>query len=255
MATPNPRTSPTAPTVAQIRIGVVQASPAPQADYVWVVVDESEPTPCAFFTGYVPVPGDRVVVTKEGTDWFVLGGRSGAAGNLVLNPDFMAHPEVTLSTTTDSPPWNWGHHTASGSAVLVTALANGGSLQPLMIHASTANGAAESFAYTAAFPVDEGDEIFCDIDGNMASTNGANLTNQLRLYWYAAGDAPFTSSLSNTLVASVSTTSSSSFPYWLNGSGTAPAGATYARLVQRVSFPGGGSAGWQVYTGFAEARR
>ena len=245
-----PPGSPTAPTNARMRLGVVQASPAPQADYVWVMVDGA-PIQAAYFTNYVPITNDRVTVTQDGTDWFVLGGKSGASGNLVVNGDFMVHPQPQL--TTSLPPYMWGHYRAAGSAASVVSAGLSSVYQkPVMFIAVNSASASDNYAYSAAFPVTPGDLLYVDASGSSSSSGGVTLTTTLRVGWFIDGQSVYPNFISETVVQTNSTTTSSS--WWLTGTATAPAGAAYARVAIRANQNAGASS-MLVTAGQVEAHR
>lgn len=224
----NPLTSPTNPTSAQMRIGVVQGSPAPQADYVWVLVDGTS-IQAAYFTNYVPIPGDRVVVTQDGTDWFVLGGRSGSAGNLVVNPDYrvFAQAQVALSL----PPYTWSHVRVSGTTSSVVCVAESSTLLiPIMLMANSIAGASDNAAASAAFPVTPGQTLTTDVPVSL-SAGASTLTVTSRLAFFAAAADVYPNFVSETTTGTASTTTSTTA--WLTGTAVVPAGVTYARFVVR----------------------
>jgi len=243
--------SPTAVSNARLRVGTVQSSPAPQADYIWVAVDGTV-VPAAYFTGYVPIPGDRVIVTQDGTDWFVLGGKSGFAGNLVLNPDFSVNPRMQI--TADLPPWNWYHHRASGPATsIVIAGINPVTSEPVMAMILNSALASDNYAYSAAFPVTPG-QAYSVNAGVEVQSSGATLTVTLRVAWLAAPADAYPTFLSETVIESIDTSLGNNAG-WLGSAttATAPAGATYARVAIRSQMAAGGLS---MYTGvgFVSAR-
>lgn len=219
-------TSPTAPTTARMRIGIVQSTPAVQADYVWVLIDGSV-VQATFFTGYVPVPGDRVIVTQDGTDWFVLGGRSGYAGNLVVNPSFTGHGPFSLSL----PPFNWSQFIASGGGATFSRQGKAGLTAATMLSI----GAGDTYLASAAFPVTPGQVLDCSVYG-VPIVVSANIAFELRLAWFNSGQTAYPTGIvtADTTVASTTIISAAS-EYPLTSTATVPAAATYARLVIRTN--------------------
>lgn len=250
-ALPNPLMDPTGPTNARMRVGTVQSSPAPQGDFVWVAVDGTV-IKASYFTNYVPVTGDRVIVTQDDTDWFVLGGKAGYAGNLVPNSTFVAHPQAQLSSSL--PPYMWTQYVASGvSPLLCVGLSSAGAFGPIMICASTVAGASDSYAYSAAFPVQTGRTLYVDATGDLTSSGGATLQGTLRVGWYSNGQTAYAGFASETVIDTRSTTGLLG-GFWMTGSVTVPAGVTYARVAMRANFAGGGS-GFLAYTYRVEAHQ
>jgi hypothetical protein len=139
-----------------MRIGFVQASPPPQADFVSVLVDGTV-IQAVYFTGYVPVPGDRVIVTQDGIDWFVVGGRSGFAGNLVLNADMVQGPHASLSTP--ALPFHWTQCTTSGSAGQVFRYRDPGRSRPALLLSKLSGGAGDNAFVSAPTPEFAGETL------------------------------------------------------------------------------------------------
>lgn len=225
----NPLASPTNPTNARMRVGVVQATPPAQADLVWVVVDGAA-IQAAYFTGYVPVPGDRVVVTQDGTDWFVLGGKSGYAGNLVVNPDYkvFAQAQVALSL----PPYNWTHYRVSGtSSSIVCAALSSSLLQVVMLIGNSSAGAGDNASVSAAFPVTPGQTLTTDVPMTLSIGGAATLTVTSRLAFQENATDAYPTFVSEATTGTATTTTSTAA--WLTGTAVVPTGVTYARFVIR----------------------
>jgi len=221
-----------------MRIGTVQADPAPQADYVWVLVDGTV-VQASYFTNYVPIPGDRVTITQDGTDWFVLGGKSGYAGNLVVNGDFSVFPQA-LPLGTDLPPWNWYHYQASGPGFVTTGLSSITSYRPAMGIADNSATASDNYAYSAAFPVTAGRTYTFD-SGVQVQSAGATLTATLRVAWLVVATDTYPTFISESVIGTVTTAVFNPNSAWLSGTAVAPVGATYARVAIRAVMNAGGS--------------
>lgn len=249
----NPQFSPTAPSSARMRIGTVQASPAPQADYVWVQVDGAV-VQAAYFTNYVPIPGDEVVITQDGTDWFVLGGRSGRAGNLAVNGDFAVHPQPTISSSL--PAYMWGQAQVSGAPTIafVGLRAADSTLVFKLATSPPSAAASDSYIYSAAFPVTPGTTLYIDVAGQVFGSGGITSTATIRACWFADGqDTAFPAALGETVIDTQATTTSLTF--WSTGSTVVPVGAMYARLAGRLVYAGGGGSGGALDFNRAEAHQ
>lgn len=247
----NPQQDPTGTTPARLRVGTVQATPMPQADFIWVDIDGTV-VQATYQTAYVPVPGDRVIITQGDTDWHVLGGKAGYAGNLVPNSTFTAHPQAQLAA--NLPPYTWTRHVASGvSPQLCVALSAAGAFGPIMVMASLVAGASDCYAYSAAFPVTPGATLYADATGDLTSSGGAALQGQLRVGWYATGQTDYADFLTESVIDSASTTGSLG-GFWMTGTATVPADVRYARVAMRANFAGGGS-GFLAYTYRVEAHQ
>src|SRR5262245_30622900 len=217
---------PTAMIDARLRVGTVQATPPPQADYVWVLVDGTV-IPAAYFTGYVPVPGDRVAVTQSGTDWFVVGGRSGFASNLVVNPTFLGHYSPFVGPNF---PFTWSAFVASGSNTQFTV---NNAVAGYPVGELSAIGAGDIRAVSAAFPVRAGQNLACSWTGTLAA--GVNTQMDLRLGWFSNGQSAYPAVVTSDTVVDTTTLSP---PASFNRTGSpvaVPAAATYARLVIRAT--------------------
>ena len=221
--------SPTAPSNARMRVGEVQSSPEPQADFVWVLVDGAV-VQAAYFTGYIPIPGDRVMVTQDGEDWFVVGGKSGFAGNLVVNPHFVGDPVVGAAGV----PFNWTHYLASGTGEGFASVTSQG-VTTMQIY-SISGG--DNRAVSAAFPVAPGVPLRVTL--NFRTLNvAASTTVELRVAWFGVGSAVYPGGVvAADTIAGTTTIPGGGPPSGFtlySASVVPPAEARYARFVARFS--------------------
>lgn len=240
-------TSPTAQPTALMRIGTVQSSPVPQADLVWVSIDGAV-LPCSFFTNYVPVPGDRVIVTQSGTDWFVVGGRSGFTGNLIVNGALTAHQAYPGSG--NNQPYDWTIVQVSGtslSSIVAPLSGNSGFAWATGFFSTSAAG--DYYLYSTAFPVTPGQVLYVETSVNFFGVTGVTTTMTHRVGWFHDGQTTYSGFASESTVDTKTSTSSASVQYSIGVNATVPAGISYGRLAIRCVFNGGatGTPGVTLY--------
>jgi hypothetical protein len=230
----------------QLLIGTVVASPAPTADRVSVrIYDGVDPIRLPYQTGYVPVADDLVNVLLLGSgnnSGIVLGGRQGQSGNLIVNGNFYRAPALKIPVV-NYPPYHWSRYVASGTASPVCQIAHQ-TYQRLGMIISTPSGAAgsDTSAYSSPFPVVSNANYDFIAFGHLRTFTNSSATVESRIAWFAdsAGDYPnFISE-----VSLGSDTKGASIDWDQYHYGTAvipPAGATYARMVLRLSFISSGA--------------
>jgi len=229
--------------VPALRIGIVQASPAPTATRVSVLVDEeSSPIRVSYQAPYVPVAGDTVNVLLLGgstNSGIVLGLRSGQAGNLVPNSDFGRHPQPQL--TVSKPPYMWTQYTASGQVALVAGAFASTLLRHCMLMAITVSVTGVNYAYSAAIPVTPGETLYGDLVymATVFAGSPTTVTVSLRVAFFASETDDFPSSISESTLATQATNTPGGEPNAISGNVVVPSGVAFARAAVRVSQAGG----------------
>lgn len=246
--------SPTGPAQSTIRVGTVVASPAPTGDVVWVQLDDDgDAHDLPYLSSYIPVAGDEVMVlflsAPGAMQGLVLGGRSGQAGNLVVNGSMARHPTPTVTGAT--PPYGWQISNVSGNTAVHGTILSSVYQRPVMMVASTSGSAADNVAYSAAFAIAPEETIAVDVVF-QASTVPASVTVTAKIAWLAGADDQWDQALSTTTIASDNDTVP--FGSALSGSATAPTSAAYARVGVEVGFVGAGS-GYTVLISEVDAHR
>ncbi|HET8684970.1 MAG TPA: hypothetical protein VFM54_24320 [Micromonosporaceae bacterium] len=236
---------------ARLRQAVVQASPVATADTVYVRVQGGgETLALPYPAGYVPLPGDVVMVLSIGAGatetGMVVAPLAGHSGNRVLNQDFSV-----VSNAFDAVPDTWTHYRAAGPAAITAT----GELYPafekpsLNIEGLTAL-ASDNWVLSAAIPVvpDERYELGYIVE----MQSGTTITASLLATWYAdpAHEYPTTAAADSTIGSQVLVG-----PALASGAGivTVPAGVAAMRVAVRVEQSAGGTGyatHWPYVTAF-----
>lgn len=236
----NPPTPAAAPT---LRVGIVQASPAPTATRVTVLIfEDTDPVRIAYQAPYVPVAGDVVSVLLVGgttNSGIVLGLRSGQAGNLVPNSDFGRHPQPQLSVS--KPPYMWAQYTESGQAALVAGAFASTLLRHTMLIAITVSSAGVNYAYSSAIPVTPGETLYGDATyvATVFAGSPTTVTVSLRVAFFTSETDVYPNYISESTLFSQATSTPGGDSQAISGSAVVPASATHARASLRVSQAGG----------------
>lgn len=226
IANPNGLATPT------LRVGTIVGSPEqPTSSYAWVeMADGEDPIQMPLSAGYIPVVGDQVNVlflaANGSAQGLILSGRSGQAGNVVLNSHFTRSPR--LGGSGSNPPYHWSVLTLSGQAPAVTTSLGGSTGLPYVsLYDSPSSGAADHVFYSAAIPVTPGQVYGIEISCEAFVTPG---TTTLTSYvaWLSMPSQTWDQAESTTSIA----TDSDTLPYvpQLGGEVTVPDGITHMRI-------------------------
>lgn len=139
-----------------MRIGVV--TDIVEADNITVQISGSPVlvTASYLWPQYQPVPGDRVVVYRQDSQWFVVGTMSGPLNTLVTNPSFEQGTLGGLPTS-----WTLSVVSAAGGAPTFTKQNNINSIVSGNFMADfgvdgTANATSQADVFSATIPAEEG---------------------------------------------------------------------------------------------------
>lgn len=240
--------NPATPAAAIVmRIGVVQATPAPTANMVSVLVFEgTDPIRVTYLAPYVPVAGDVVEVLLLGgssTSGIVIGGRGAQSGNLVVNPNFYRAPTLVFPPI-NAPPYHWFRYVASGSAGLFCQVFKPSVLRFIgNVAGAGGNTSGDTFTYSSAIPVTAGANYSLTTTGHASVFTNTTLTVQSRVAWFADPADDYPNFASETQFGSDTFGASTENDPYHTGTLTAPAGATHARLVLRNNFVTSGAGG------------
>ena len=217
---------------ARLRQGVVQASPVPTADTVYVKIqDGSGVFPLPYPAGYVPLADDVVYVLSIGSGatetGIVVMAAAGRSGNRVLNPSF--DTVADLGTVPD----NWNHYAAIGTIIVIS----GGNFDlnetPSLVMVSGA-AASDSYESSAAIPVTPGEQYELAYIVRM-QTGNPNPAASLLAMWFASATDLYPATVAADTTASSDTLTG---PAADNAAGsgivTVPDGATHMRVGVRI---------------------
>lgn len=240
--------SPATPAAAVVmRIGVVQATPAPTADLVSVLIfEDTDPIRVTYLAPYVPVAGDVVEVFLLGGSaaaGIVAGGRAAQSGNMVVNPNFYRAPALEFPPV-NSPPYHWSRYVASGSAAVVCQVPYQPTQRLMMgVQATSGINSGDTYAYSSAIPVNAGSSYNARSMGVAVTNVSTALTVQSRVAFFSDAGIEYPSFIAETQFGTDAVGASSTTNIFHAGSVTAPAGTTHARMILRQSNVGsaGGS--------------
>lgn len=230
--------SPTPAAAPMLRVGVIQASPAPTADRVSVLIfQSSDPVRVVYMAPYVPVAGDVVNVLLLGgstTSGIVLGGRAAQSGNLVVNSNFYRAP-ILVFPPINAPPYHWFRYVTSGTAALFCQVFKGSVMRFVGNVAQPSSPAnSDTTVYTSPIPVTAGALYSLTTAGHASVFANGALTVQSRVAWFADAISDYPNFISETQFGTDALAASSETDIYHFTNGTAaPAGATYARVVMR----------------------
>jgi hypothetical protein len=227
-----------------VRTGVVLASPLATGSTVWVRLDEDgDAVELPYLTSYMPITGDIVQVMFQsgqgGTmSGIVLGGKSGLAGNLVINPNFYRGPALDLLPSVSAPPYHWFIHHAAGTAALVASVPHPSYQKLMMMVQNSGNNTGDLYMYSTAFPVTQGRAY--DIRTFAHGVTGPNSAVTVTSYiaWFFTGQAVYPNFHSQDQVGQNIQGSSTTYELYHSATFTAPTGIAWARVAMRAQYNG-----------------
>lgn len=239
MAT-SPVASAVAPPVSQgearLRQAVVQASPVPTADTVYVLIQGgAEVMGLPYPAGYVPFAGDVVQVlsiSAGATETaMVIAPVAGRSGNRILNAAFT----VLGAITSGQPPDHWTHFRNTGpTTVIATGQPVDAYEDPVLTIGGSSTLASDNYVYSAAIPVVEGQQYQLSAVGNVQIAD-PDVTCSILAMWFASATAVYpNTAASDTQAATVTPNEAVDPDFVITGTVTVPAGVTHMRVSVRV---------------------
>lgn len=230
--------------------GKVLADPPPSGTEVSVQIGETVKR-VAYQVPYVPVPGDILDVSvfagEHDEVTLILGARSGRSGNLVVNGDFGRVPALLSK----QPPYMWAQQRSS-NRLAVLAYVSPRAQKPVLLMESSPEVSGDQTAYSAAFPVQQGDTIRADAATYLTLVPPLQIQVDLVVVWLAELDTPFNKGQLKTLF---SRTPQATGEGLYEGQLAVPAGVKAARVGVRVRHNGGDSCQYSLEVGHVYAGR
>jgi hypothetical protein len=232
-----------------VRVGTIQASPAPNGGTAWVKFVDTQPAvELPFITSYVPVAGDVVeasfLSSTGGTmQGLILGGKANQSGNLVINPNFYRAPILTFPPV-NAPPYHWYRYVASGTASIFCQVMRQSVMRFIGNISAPGGGlASETYVYSSAIPIKAGASYQLTAAGHASVFAGAALTVQSRVAWFGSATDDYPAFKSETQFGTDALGAVTETDIYHYGTLTAPAGVGFARVVMRQNWTGATPAG------------